>query len=308
MNPYDILEISSDATKQQITAAFRQKAKECHPDLNPGDQCAKARFIQLQKAYEEAIARLSSPRHAAAEERSKPSRTVRNVRREVTITVPQSLQGVTMHLEGASGPCKGCRGEGHLRSNHPVQCSTCGGSGIAGYRERGIIRVKVACPDCAGSGRSTRIVCVECAGFGSMPSSALDVEIPPGCRDGDVLSVFGGASDPVRGIQGDLEIVVRVQECDGWRVVRDDVERDIVLPVWDAVLGAAVSVEGPDGRRFKLEIPPGSQPGRRFRLKGHGYAGAARRGDFVAVLAVSLPNPTDTRVQKAFERLRDDLA
>ena len=305
MNPYEILGVPPSAGKQEISAAFRKKAKDCHPDLYPSDKSAEVRFIQLKKAYEEAVANFVGLQAARP---PRPNRATRTIRREVTLSVPEVVRGTTVRMPGSSGPCLGCGGEGHLRSNHAVACGTCGGSGISGYREKGIIRVKVACPDCAGSGRTTRITCVECGGYGSAPSVALDVDVPPGCRDGDVLSVPGGSSDPERGIAGDLEIVVRVKEGDGWRIVRDDIEKDVEIPVWDAVLGTELAVEGPDGRRFKLTVPPGSQSGRRFRLKGQGYAGGGTRGDFVAVLGIAVPNPADPDVRRAFERLRDDIA
>lgn len=303
MNPYEVLGIDPSSTPDEIHAAWRAKAAECHPDRNPDDPAATGRFQRLLQARDAALAGLGSRARPA------PGRLRRrDLRREVHVGVADAVKGCRIRIEGSSGPCPGCGGEGSLRSRHPVACQSCGGSGISGYRERGIIRVRVACPDCAGSGRSTRIRCVECGGVGTSPLRPVELDVPAGCRDGSVFFVEGGASDPDAGVAGDLEIVVRVRADGAFRPAGDDIEADVQVEVWEAALGTDRMVCLPDGRSVRLAVPPGSQPGRRFRMKGRGFAdGGGRKGDFVAVLSVRIPDAGSGQAKEAFERLRDAL-
>lgn len=305
MNPYEILGVAPTATRQEISAAWRRKAAECHPDRNPGDATAKDRFQKLQTAHREALARLDGkPSSPPPWNRTRR----RDLRREIHVGVAEAVRGKKVRIDGSSGPCHGCGGEGSLRSRHPLACQTCGGSGISGYRERGIIRVKLGCPDCAGSGRSTRIRCVECGGVGTTPTHPVELDVPPGCRDGDTFLVEGGASDVSAGVEGDLEVVVRVVPDEMFRPAGDDIETDIQVEVWEAALGGECYVVTPDGRRVRLAVPAGSQHGRRFRMKGQGFAGDGGRGDFVVVLSVLIPNAAGGAEREAFLQLRDTLS
>jgi len=305
MNPYEVLGIPPSATRDEIHAAWRRKAAQHHPDRNPGDPAAKERFQALQEARNAALARISGK---PAKPAPAPLRR-RDLRREVHVGVAEAVRGCKVRIEGSSGPCPGCGGDGHLRSRHPIACQTCGGTGISGYRERGIIRVKVGCPDCGGSGRSMRIRCVECGGVGTTPSRPVELDVPEGCADGSVFLVEGGASDPAAGLIGDLEIVVRVKADAGFRPVGDDIEADVPVEVWEAALGVDKALTLPDGKPVRLAVPPGSQHGRPFRLKGHGLAKEeGGKGDFVAILSVRVPNASSGEAREAFERLRDALA
>lgn len=304
MDPYELLGVAPSSGKGEIASAFREKAKSCHPDLNPDDPGAAERFIRLQEAYRSAIGNLDSPPSPGAAPRMKR----RDLRREVEIGVDEAVEGTEVRLDGVAGPCAACDGEGAVRSERATACSTCGGSGISGYRERGIIRVKVSCPDCGGSGRTTRIVCRECRGVGSVPHIHVDIEVPPGTRDGEILTFPGAASDPSNGLAGDLEVVVRVRPGPGVRISGNDVEADVPVEVWEAALGTEKSIRVPGGGKFRLAVPPGTQHGRRFRLKGRGLGSGDERGDYVAVVSVSVPKATDRPAKQAFERLRDALA
>lgn len=303
MDHYELLGVTPASSKAEIAAAFRSKAKSCHPDRNPGDPASAERFIRLQEAYRRVVEGLSK-----ADRKEGPSSIRRrDLRREISIGVEQAIAGTTVRLDGVAGPCGTCDGEGRVRGGRASSCSTCGGSGISGYRERGIIRVKVSCPDCGGSGRTTRVTCSECRGMGSVPHISADIEVPAGCRDGEVLTFAGSASDPDRGLAGDLEVVVRVRAEGGLRISGDDVEGDVAIEIWEAALGAERTLSPPGGGKFKLSIPPGSQHGRKFRLKGHGLGSGEARGDYVAVVWIRIPAAVDPVTRDAFAKLRDAL-
>lgn len=303
MNPYELLGVAPTADRAAIAAAFRERAKSCHPDLNPDDPGAAEKFIRLQEAHRLAIEGLSKP--SGNDPRRRMQR--RDLRREVTVGVDEAVTGTTVRLDGVAGPCAACAGEGSVKSDRVGACPTCGGSGISGYRERGIIRVKVGCPDCGGSGKTTRISCSECMGIGFVPHICVDIEIPAGCRNGEVLSFPGAASDPERGLAGDLEVVVSVRPGEGRRIVGEDVETDVAIEVWEAAMGTERMLTAPGGGKFKLAIPAGTQHGRRFMLKGRGLGSGPDRGAFVAVVSVRIPRATEPAARAAFTRLRDEM-
>jgi len=304
MNPYEILGAPPTADRAALTAAFRERAKSCHPDLNPDDPGASEKFILLQEALRLAVEGLSGA--SSKDPRRRMQR--RDLRREVTVGIDDAVRGTTVRLDGVAGPCSACDGEGSVKSDRVGACPTCGGSGISGYRERGIIRVKVGCPDCGGSGRTTRISCSECMGVGFVPHICVDIEIPAGCRNGEVLSFPGAASDPGRGLAGDLEIVVSVDPGKGSRVVGDDVETDVEVEVWEAALGTERTLTAPGGGKFKLAVPAGTQHGRRFTLKGKGLGSGPDRGAFVAVVTVRIPRAVDPAARAVFLKLKDEMA
>lgn len=307
MNPYIILGVKPSANQKEIEAAFRSKAKKCHPDLNPGDTIAKDNFILLQEAYRSALSNLSSASNAKTAPK-KPKRKL--VSREVWISISEAIQGTSIKLDGASGPCGCCDGSGFTRNERPVSCEFCSGSGVSGFKEHGIIRVKAVCSHCDGSGKTTRTTCTQCYGFGTTPEQEVTVEIPAGCLDGDNFLVEGGVSNPSGNVLGDLELVVRLKADNTFTAIRENIETKLEVEVWEAALGTNKKVPSPDGNEFSIKIPAGSQHGSRFRMRGHGIrknATDTMAGDFIVILAVKIPTAFDGKAKVAFENLRDAL-
>lgn len=306
MNPYDILGIPGDSSEEAVQASYRRLAKETHPDLNPGDPEAAEKFDRITKAYNairSGTADSPSPQPGGM---GAPVR--RDVRKVVSIGLAEAFTGGTIRVAGSSGPCSCCSGEGFLPSGRLVVCSTCMGSGISGYHERGIIRVKVQCPECGGSGHSMRIRCEECDGHGVTKAAPAEVKVPPGCRDGTVFVVRNGASDIDENVVGDLEVVINILEHPSYRITGNDLETEVTIDVWDAALGASVAVPALAGGGFRLSVPPGTQPGRRFKLKGRGMPSESALGDLVVTVRVRVPEASSGEVKSAFESLRTTLA
>lgn len=297
MDPYTRLGLRPGATQDEIAAAFRKLAKRAHPDSG-GDV---ETFRAIKEAYDALKAGRKDVRPAPA---TRGRRSRRAVTRCVTVDVATAMKGGTVHVGSASVTCTECEGDGYVRTSVPVPCQTCGGTGVSGYAESGFIRVQTGCPDCGGSGRSTRVRCASCLGNGVTPEIDLEVSFPPGIRPGDVFTVPDGAPFPDGRRRGDLELVIEVSD-DRFRIVGDDVETDVEVEVWDAALGGAAAVVAPDGRRFRLAVPPGSAAGRKFRMKGMGLDGFAGPGDFVAVLKVRIPDASTGSAREAFSRLKE---
>ena len=133
----------------------------------------------------------------------------------------------------------------------------------------------------------------------------IEVEIPPGVRDSSVLRLAGQGEAGVNGgPPGDLFLHVRLAPHPLYRVAGDDLELDLQLAPWQAVLGDEVKVETLDGP-VTLKVPPGTPSGRRLRLRGRGLPRAnGQRGDLHAIVRVVVPErPTDAERQ-AYEALK----
>jgi len=232
----------------------------------------------------------------------------RVVRRTVEISLADAVRGLSVKIDGASGTCPSCSGEGVVRSQHKVPCQSCGGSGIAAYREEGMIRASIDCSECAGSGRTNKTTCHECNGYGSIPGFALDAAIPSGCMDGETFLYKGVMSNHRDGAAIDLEVTVTVREDGNYKVRGKDILKTEKIQVWDAALGCSKTVMAPDGKAFRIEVGAGSRSGKRFRLKGKGLGQEGERGDFIIELQIEIPAAVTGPVREAYEQLRDRLA
>ena len=188
--------------------------------------------------------------------------------------------------------CPECKGTGAKPGSKPQRCPQCNGSGevkVAG----GLMRA--TCPRCQGSGQ-IREPCPRCDGDGTILEAArLRVKIPPGVETGSRVRLAGQGSPGGRGADdGDLYLRITVRPHPTVRVDGRDLSLDLPITVAEAMQGAEVTAptfEGP----VKLKIPPGSQSGRKLRLRGRGLpalrAGStgAPRGDLYVVLQIVLP-------------------
>jgi curved DNA-binding protein len=134
---------------------------------------------------------------------------------------------------------------------------------------------------------------------------SLDVEIPAGVRDGTVLRLAGQGQHGAGGGQpGDLFLRVRLLPDPRYRVAGDDLEMDLPLSPWQAVLGDEVNAETPDGP-VTLRVPAGTQSGRRLRLRARGLPRpGGQRGDLHAVARIRVPERPSDAERAAYEALR----
>ena len=133
---------------------------------------------------------------------------------------------------------------------------------------------------------------------------SLDVTIPRGIRDGATLRLAGQGGPGVNGgPAGDVYLRVRLLPHPRYRVVGDDLEMDLALWPWQAVLGAEVRVDTPDGP-VTLTVPPGTQSGQRLRLRGRGLPRDGARADLYAVVRVVVPTRPSAAEREVYEMLR----
>jgi molecular chaperone DnaJ len=188
--------------------------------------------------------------------------------------------------------CRECKGSGARPGSRAQTCPQCGGSGS--IRMGGVF--DAPCPRCQGEG-TIREPCPRCAGEGTVRETArLKVKIPPGVETGSRVRLPGQGGPGQRGGEpGDLYLRITVREHPAVRVQGRDLLLDLPITPAEALAGAEVTAptfEGP----VKLKIPPGSQSGRKLRLRGRGLpalkggATGAPRGDLYVVLQIVLPD------------------
>ena len=177
------------------------------------------------------------------------------------------------------------------------RCQRCQGTSVIRTR-RGNMVFSKACEACEGTGRLARTMCVACAGLGvEARTETINVAIPAGVSDGSRIRVPETGNAGVRGGRlGDLYIVVHVEAHDMFRREGDDFHVVVAVAVHEAALGAKIEVPAPDGTA-RLRVPPGTQSGQRFRVRGRVGPSPrdGERGDLVVEVKLVLPRLLDER-------------
>ena len=298
-NPYEVLGVKPDATDAEIRATYRKLAKQFHPDLNPGNKQAEARFKEIGTAYEivgdkEKRARFDKG-EIDASGAEKPQNPYADYRHYADAEAGERYRGSgfrgaeNMSQEdlddifsffsqaGAAGPAGGARRRGGARN----------------IKMRGEDRHYLLTVDFLGAinGASKRL---------DLPGGkSLDVKIPAGLRDGQILRLSGQGGEGLGGgPSGDALIEVHVAPHPEFRREGDDIYMDLPVTLGEAVLGGKVAVPTADGS-VSMSIPANSNSGRTLRLKGKGAPKPGlkgERGDQYVTLKIVLPDQPDAEL------------
>ncbi|HSL20941.1 MAG TPA: J domain-containing protein [Vicinamibacterales bacterium] len=214
----------------------------------------------------------------------------------VALSFEESVRGAERNLTlTRREACESCRGRGTIRTAEG-QCVRCHGTGSIRWT-RGHMVFSRACTGCGGTGRLQQQPCPSCGGEGTTArSERVTVRIPAGVADGARVRVPGkGHAGRHGGATGDLVVAVQVAEHPLFQRQGDDLFIVVPVAVHEAALGARVDVPTPDGTA-KLRVPPGTQTGQRFRLRGRGVTMAdGRAGDLIAEVKIVVPPLRDER-------------
>ena len=233
-----------------------------------------------------------------------------DVETEVTLEFADAVRGVTVPLRIASpDACSGCRGSGARAGTSPRTCSSCGGSGNV-MQAQGGFAFSEPCRDCRGRGTIVDDPCPECRGTGTTTQDrTLTVRIPPGVANGQRIRLAGKGSPGERGgPSGDLYVVTRVRPHPVFGRSGDHLTMTLPVSISEAALGAEIAVptlEAP----VTLRIPPGTDSGRTFRVKGRGVRRAAgKAGDLLVTVEVAVPKRLSDAARAALEALAQEQA
>jgi molecular chaperone DnaJ len=198
--------------------------------------------------------------------------------------------------------CPTCHGSGAAPGATVNTCPECQGRGTVTFGA-GSFGVSRPCPMCGGKGKVPSEPCATCAGNGQVRRQrAVNVTVPAGVDNGSKIRLAGqGERGAAGGQPGDLVLTFRVEPDAFFSRDGLDVECTIHVNLAQAVLGSKVKVRTVDGQFVVLKVPPGTQPGRRFRIKGMGVEKSGRRGDQFVKVQVDVPDQLDESARKEFE-------
>jgi molecular chaperone DnaJ len=330
---YEVLGVDRQASAKEIKSAYRRLAVRNHPDRNPGDGEAEARFKEAAEAYavlsdvqkRQRYDRFGHQGVSGASgfdpetfgdfadilgdffgfgfgdmfgggRRRGGAQPGADLRYELHLDLEEAAFGLEKTLEiPRLERCDSCGGSGGRGGAKPTSCSACGGRGQVRFSQ-GFFTVARTCQQCRGEGSVVRDPCDECGGRGrTRRQRSIEVRIPAGVDTGTRLRLQGeGEHGRGGGAQGDLFVDIRVRPHKQFERRGADVLSAVPTSYSQAVLGGQLEVETLHGSE-SLEIPPGTQEGSDFRLRGKGIQrlDGAGRGDHVAIIRLVVPHPRD---------------
>ncbi len=200
--------------------------------------------------------------------------------------------------------CAVCHGTGATSNSGSMVCPQCNGTGSVSQMA-GAMKFNLTCPKCGGKGR-LRNACPNCHGEGRIAhSEVVDVRIPAGAQNGSRLRVAGkGNAGTNGGPAGDLYITTRIEEHPFYRRDGDDILIRVPVTVTEAGLGAKIEVPTVQGKTL-LKVPPGTENGKKFRLRERGVFNARKehRGDQIVEVSVQTPVVQDERTKEILREL-----
>ena len=304
---YELLGVNRNASDEEIKKAYRKLALKYHPDRNSGDKQAEEKFKQVSEAYQ--ILSDSNKRaqydqfgHAAfgdggpfaggfdftagfedifgdvfgeffggATGRRRGRGRGDDLRYNLTLSFEEAVSGTEKKIKiPRHGTCETCHGNGSRPGTSPQTCPTCRGRGQVSFQQ-GFFSVSRTCNQCHGQGTVIKDPCGDCQGAGRVRKMhTLNVKIPAGVDTGSRLKLRAeGEAAPAGGVPGDLYVVIQVEPHPIFVRENLDILCDIPLSFVQAALGAEIDVPTLVGK-VKVKVPPGTQSGKIFRLKGKG--------------------------------------
>jgi len=233
-----------------------------------------------------------------------------DLRYDLEITFEESARGAETTIQiPREETCETCTGSGAAPGTTAETCSQCRGSGQLRYQQ-GFLTVARPCPNCRGTGKTIAKPCTACRGAGRIGRERkLTVKIPAGIATGQRLRLYGeGEHGSAGGPAGDLYVVVHVQEHSFFHREEDDLYCELPIAFPTLALGGSVKVPTLDGRE-DLQIPSGTQPGARFKLRGRGMPNVSGRGtgDLYVIARVSVPKKLNKEQKQLLEELARTL-
>ena len=320
-NYYDILGVSRDASEREIKQAYRKLARKYHPDVNPGDKSAEAKFKQINEAYEVLSDKEKRRKYDQFGDQWQYADQFAQAARQQTPFSDSSQGGGTkFHFAGDDlgglfddllqgfGSRTSRRQARPRRSQdieHPVEVTL--EEAYHGTARTLSLGVEEPCSACQGTGRIQKLPCSACRGSGVVARlKRIEVKIPPGVDDGSRVRFAGKGKPGYGGPSGDLYLVITVKPHSLFQRTGDDLHVEVAVSLTVAVLGGEVQIPTIKGK-LALKIPPETQNGRTFRLAGQGmpHLGNSSRGDLLAKVNVVLPTSLSAKEKELFKRISE---
>lgn len=326
---YSVLGVKRGASEKEVRSAYRKLARKNHPDVNPGDQAAEARFKEITGAYEVLSDKEKRAKYDKYGDQWEYADQIEEQQRARAAGFGRGRAGGGMPGNGSytyeandlsdlgdlSGVFSQFFGRGGASRARPAPRS---GANIEqpvevtleeafhGTARTLELMAQEPCPTCGGTGEIAGATCHTCGGAGAvMRPRRLEVKIPAGVTTGSKVRIAGeGQAGGGGASRGDLLLVVRVQPHSRFERKGEDLHEEIDVPLTTAVLGGEVEVPTVTAR-VMLKIPALTQNGRSFKLAGLGMPrlGKEGRGDLYAKVRIRIPEQLDSEQKRLFEDL-----
>lgn len=290
---YNILGVKRDASEKEIRQAYRRLARRFHPDVNPGDKAAEARFKEINEAYEV----LSDPekrrKYDLYGDQWQYADRIEEMRRQQQARAGAGRGGT---FGGISWDDLGLGDDLSDLLGNVFGRRSWGGVRARGQDVEQPVRITL---EEAYRGTTRRVQ--------TLDGRQIEIQIPAGVDNGSRVRARGEGQPGIGGgPKGDLYLVVTVEPDPRFERQGADLYIDVPVPLVDAVLGGEVEVPTIKGSHVMLTIPPLTQNGRVFRLSGLGMPrlGGSGTGDMYARVKVVLPTRLSQRERELFEELR----
>jgi molecular chaperone DnaJ len=233
-----------------------------------------------------------------------------DLRYTLEIALEEAVKGTTAKIRVPTlVTCGECTGSGAKKGSSPVTCTTCAGVGQV-RMQQGFFSVQQTCPNCRGKGKMIADPCGKCYGRGVVEETkTLSVKVPPGVDTGDRIRLAGeGEAGPDGGPAGDLYVQVSVREHPIFERDGKHLYCEVPISFVDAALGGELEVPTLEGR-VKLKIPPETQTGKLFRLRGKGVSPVrgGGPGDLLCRTVVETPVNLTKRQKELLKELQQTL-
>lgn len=328
---YEVLGVSKSASEAEIKKGYRRMAMKFHPDRNPDDKEAEKNFKEVQEAWDilsnaDKKAAYDHYGHAGVDGsagrggggaggggfgdifgdvfgdifggagggggRQQQAYRGADLRYELALDLEDAVFGTETKLKlPVNASCETCDGSGAAAGSKAETCNQCGGAGAVRVQQ-GFFSMQQTCPKCRGNGTIITNPCGSCHGAGKVrKNKTLSVKVPAGVDTGDRIRLSGeGEAGERGGPPGDLYVEVIVNEHPIFKRDGANLYSEIPISFTTAALGGELKVPTLDGK-VTLKIPPETQSGKSFRLRGKGVkpvrGGVA--GDLLVKTAVEVP-------------------
>jgi molecular chaperone DnaJ len=338
--------VNRDASEEEIKKAYRKLAMKFHPDRNPGNKDAEEKFKEAKEAYEilcdadkrraydaygfagvnpqmggmggaeagfggfaEAFGDIFSDIFGGGQGRGRSS-VFRgaDLRYNLEISLESAARGTETKIRIPSmDTCETCKGTGAKPGTHPRTCETCHGAGQVRLSQ-GFFSIQQTCPTCHGTGKMITDPCATCRGAGRVKHhKTLSVKIPAGVDEGDRIRLSGEGEAGVNGgPPGDLYVVIHLKPHSVFQREGDDLHCEMPISFAQAALGGEIEIPTLDGQA-KVKVPPETQSGQVFRLRGKGIKGvrSSYPGDLLCAVVVETPVRLTERQKELLRELEE---
>lgn len=338
---YEVLGVNRDASDEEIKKAYRKLAMKHHPDRNPDNPKAEDHFKEAKEAYEalsdeQKRAAYDQYGHSAFEPggsaggagaagfdfsdifgdifgggRNNGRNNVHrgaDLRYNLEITLEQAARGTETKIRVPTmAECETCHGSGAKPGTNPATCTTCGGHGQV-RMQQGFFSIQQTCPRCHGSGKIISSPCSSCHGAGRIKQhKTLSVKIPAGVDNDDRIRLSGEGEHGMNGgPAGDLYVVIHISPHAVFQRDHNDLHCEMPISFAVAALGGEIEIPTLDGSA-RIKIPPETQSGKIFRLRGKGIKGvrSSSHGDLHCHVMVETPANLTERQKELLREFED---